>query len=159
MRAAAHLRPAPRPAPAAAEGSRVSRAARAAIPARALGRLVLGALLGRLGGGAEVQRGVDQRNVGEGLRKVAEETPGDRIVLLGKQADVVGEAEEALEQRARFVHAALQAKVVGEPEAAGEEHALARRQPVDRLVREVALHQAVDGQFTLDGLYGLLYPG
>ena len=39
----------------------------------------------------EVHRGVDQRDVGEGLGEVAEHAPPCRVVLLGEQADVVGE--------------------------------------------------------------------
>ena len=74
-----------------------------------------------------------------------------RVVLLGEQADVVGERRRSrCEQRARLVAAAEHAQVVGQPEAAGEERALARRQAVDRLVRAVAQHQAVDRELALD---------
>src|SRR5688572_32979639 len=106
----------------------------------------LRALLGGLGGGAQVQGSIDQRDVGESLGKVAEKALLERIVFLGEQPDIVGEAGQTVEQRARLVQAALQAQVVGQPEAAGKEHPLARRQPVDGLVRAVALHQSAYGQ-------------
>ena len=54
----------------------------------------------------EHQRGVDQREVGERLREVAELAAGDRVVLLGQQADVVAQAEQALEELARLGDAA-----------------------------------------------------
>ena len=57
----------------------------------------------------------------------------DRVVLLGEQADVVGETGEPLEQRARLVEAPLHHVVVGEPERAREEHALAGGQAVGDL--------------------------
>src|SRR5262245_66680992 len=62
--------------------------------------------------------------------------------------------EQPLEELVRLLGAPLQAEVVRQPEAAGEEHALPRRQPVERLVREIALHQAVYGKTALDRLYG-----
>ena len=51
----------------------------------------------------EVVRAVHQRHVGERLREVAEHALRRRVVLLGEQPDVVGEPEQALEQRARLV--------------------------------------------------------
>ena len=49
----------------------------------------------------EMRGGVDERDVGEGLRKVAELASRARVVLLGKEADVVAQSEQPLEQRAR----------------------------------------------------------
>src|SRR5262245_60420720 len=69
-------------------------------------RLVVPALLGRFRCARQVERGVDERDVREGLREVSRQAPLARIVFFCKQADVVGEAEQALEQRARFVAAA-----------------------------------------------------
>ena len=52
-----------------------------------------GVLGGPAVGGAvavgEVVGGVDEGDVGEGLRQVADQAPGMRVVFLGKQADVV----------------------------------------------------------------------
>ena len=81
-------------------------------------------MLGRSGRMAEVVGGVDEGDVGERLRKVADLPPRARVVLLGEQADVVAQREQPLEQRPRLVVAPLQDVVVGEPEAAGEERAL-----------------------------------
>src|SRR5688500_6670849 len=104
------------------------------------GRLFLGARLGRLVVRAEIQRGVDERDVRERLGKVAEETARCGVVLLGEEADIVCKSEEALEKLARLFPAALQAERVGEPEAAGKEHALARRQAVDAALGAIAQH-------------------
>src|SRR3954467_1099685 len=99
---------------------------------------MLGALLERLLFLAEVQGGVDEGHVREGLREVAEEAARRGIVFLGEEAHIVGEAKQPLEQLAGFAGAPWQAEVVGEPEAAREEHAFAARQAVEALVREVA---------------------
>src|SRR5438477_11924872 len=85
-----------------------------------LGGFLFGALLDRLRFLAQVHRCVDERDVREGLREVAEVAARARVVLLGKQADVVGEAAKALEELARLVAAPEHDQAVGEPEAAGE---------------------------------------
>src|SRR5580658_763963 len=48
---------------------------------------------GRVAG--EVDGAVDEGDVGEGLREVADEPLGDRVVLLGEQPDVVAQRHEA----------------------------------------------------------------
>ena len=73
--------------------------------------------------------GVDERDVREGLREVADEAPRHRVVLLGEEAEVVAQREQALEERPRVVDAADQVQAVGEPERAGEERALAPVRP------------------------------
>jgi hypothetical protein len=50
----------------------------------------------------------DQREMGEGLREVAELALGVRIVFLGEQPDIVAEGEQSLEERAGFVVPALE---------------------------------------------------
>ena len=45
----------------------------------------------------------DEREVGEGLREVAELRPAMRIVLLGEQTDIVAQREQPLEELARLV--------------------------------------------------------
>src|SRR5208283_5297879 len=44
-------------------------------------------------------RGVHQRDVREGLREVTHQAFRDRVVLLGQQAQVVAQRQQALEQR------------------------------------------------------------
>src|SRR4051812_40663655 len=62
---------------------------------RASGRRpLLGRRLGLLA--REQQRAVDEPDVAEGLREVADETARARVVLLGEQADVIDQAEQAL---------------------------------------------------------------
>ena len=54
-------------------------------------RALPGRFVERIFGGAKVVRGVDQRNVGQCLRKVAGQTLRARVVLLRQQTDVVCE--------------------------------------------------------------------
>src|SRR3954467_11871943 len=119
-----------------------------------LGCLLLGALLDWLRFLAQVHRGIDQRDVREGLREVAQLAAAARVGFLGEQADVVGEAAQALEQLARLGAPAEQDQAVGEPEAAGEEHPLALGQPVERFARAIAQHEAVLRELALDRLDG-----
>src|SRR5258706_11154465 len=72
----------------------------------------------------QVERRVDQRDVGERLREVPEQTFLRRIVLFGEQADFVGEGAEALEQPRPLFHAALERVVVRQPERAAQERSL-----------------------------------
>src|SRR5579864_2021167 len=78
-----------------------------------------------------VERRVDEREVRERLREIAELTLRSRIVFLREEPDVVGEADETIEERHRLVAAAEQLEAVDEPERARKEDALARRKPVD----------------------------
>ena len=71
------------------------RRARASSRPDAEAVLAGGAVHRRAGGAREVAGGVDQRHVGERLREVAEQAPGRRVVLLGEQADVVGQRRAA----------------------------------------------------------------
>ena len=52
-------------------------------------RLVSRALFARFCGSINVMRRVDERDVGESLRKIAEQTPGNGVIFLGQQADIV----------------------------------------------------------------------
>jgi hypothetical protein len=56
-------------------------------------------------------------NACERLREVAELAPRARVVLLGEETDVVGEREQALEERAGLAPAPLQRVVVGRASA------------------------------------------
>ena len=88
---------------------------------------VRGALLGRSLAAGQVERCVDQRDVRKRLRKVPELASEPRIVLLGQEADIVAQRQEAFKKLARLRHAPLHDEIVGEPEAAGEKCAFARR--------------------------------
>ena len=59
----------------------------------------LRALLRRLRRARQVVRGVDQRDVRERLREVADQPLASRVVLLGEQADVVAQREQPFEER------------------------------------------------------------
>jgi hypothetical protein len=103
----------------------------------------------------EVERGVHEREMGERLREVPQQSAGVRVVLLGHQPEVVAEVDEPAEQLVRLVVAPEQLVAVAEPERAREEDALARRQPVDaRLVRAVAEDKAVLKQLPFHRLDG-----
>ena len=58
----------------------------------------MGAEIGRTFVEHKVVRGVDQRDMREGLREVAEKAARHGIVFLGEQPDIVGQRRKALEQ-------------------------------------------------------------
>ena len=66
----------------------------------------------------------DQRQVGQRLRRVARHPATDRVVLLRQQADVVGQADEDVEDLGRPLDVVGAREGVGEPERAGEERVL-----------------------------------
>src|SRR5205085_9626046 len=107
----------------------------------------------RMRGLGEVERRVHERDAREGLRIVAELPPLEGVELLGEQAELVPEREQALEERARLVEPPLERVVVREPERARKEDPLARRQAVHRgrlVVGGVALDEAVADEVALD---------
>src|SRR5260370_23070586 len=77
--------------------------------------LRLGALLDRAHFPAQTERGVDQTDVAEGLRKIAQHAARERIELLGQQANVVAARKQSVEQLAGFGVAPLQDVIVEEP--------------------------------------------
>src|SRR3954447_18556770 len=86
-------------------------------------------LRGRLRCG-DVPCSENQGEVAERLRKVADLPPASHVVLLGEQAEVVGETDQPLEQCACLVVAAFAAERAEEPERAGQELPLVARQSV-----------------------------
>jgi hypothetical protein len=78
---------------------------------------------------AEGERRMDEGQVGQALGQVPEECPGRRVHLLGKQADVVGQADELLHQIRRLGAPALNRQGLGEPERARQERALFPARP------------------------------
>ena len=101
-------------------------------------------------GVAEVERGAEQRDVRERLRKVAHLPLETRVVFLGEQAEVIAQREEPLEEAQRIIATAEQYVVVGEPEAAGEKRAFAGRQAVVSVLAVVAQHEAIDEEMLFD---------
>src|SRR4051794_16864716 len=81
-----------------------------AIAALALAPFVRGSMV------VQVQRRVDQRQMRESLGEIAKVAARPGIVLLGQQPDIIAQANQSLEQGARFVTSALQYEVVDEPE-------------------------------------------
>src|SRR5439155_8463399 len=112
---------------------------------------LLASVLRRALGPRQVQRGVDERDVGERLGEVAQQAPRSAIVLFREQPDVVGEPDQPLEESAGLLAAALQDVVVGQPERAREEGSLARWQPVDTGTGLVTIDEASAQQVLLDG--------
>src|SRR5215218_9781523 len=108
---------------------------------------------GRGGGGCSVgdgSRREDEREMAEGLREVAHLTPAPDVVLLGEQAEVIGQADEPLEQCSRLVDAAIARERVDEPEGAGQELALVAGQAVVGLRGRVARDEAVATELARD---------
>ena len=64
-------------------------------------------------GPSQIMRGVDQSDMRERLRVVADLSPCPRIVLFGEQTDIVAQREEPFEQRASVIVPTLQDVVVG----------------------------------------------
>ena len=80
--------------------SRVDRAHVARILERARGEDLHALGSGILLDGDETTPGIDQREVGERLREVAEVLAGGRVDLLGVEVQRTGERQQLLEQRA-----------------------------------------------------------
>ena len=91
-----------------------------------------------------------KREVAERLREVADLPLARDVVLLCEQAEVVAQAEQPLEQRARLVDAAVERERVDQPERAGQELAFVARQPVVGLGGRVARDEAVAPELARD---------
>src|SRR5258708_32280003 len=88
----------------APRGDKMTRSATVTARARSPRRRRLaarpGALFRRALGTGQVERGIDQRDMRERLREIAELASQPRIVFLGQQAAVVGQGQQPLAQRA-----------------------------------------------------------
>ena len=73
---------------------------------------------------SQVEGGVHQADVGEGLGEVANQAIVGRVVLFRQQSDVVSQAEQALVEADCLVTASHEGEGVNEPEVAGEEDPL-----------------------------------
>ena len=98
---------------------------------------------------------LDQREVREGLREVAQVPAGAGVELLGVQAQRRGDAEQALHQVAGALVVADDRQRRDEPERADQEAALLARQAVVGLAGPVAQHEAVLGEVVGDRLDAL----
>src|ERR1019366_6160092 len=100
----------------------------------------------------EVDRGVDERDMREGLREVPDLTPRNDVELLGEQADVVSKRQQLFEEDVGALVPPDHVKVVDHPERAREEGAFATCYPVDVLaaLRVVALYVPVRGEVPFD---------
>ena len=76
------------------------------------------------------QGGRHQSQVRERLGDVAELAARPRVVLLGKQADVVAQRQQVIHELARLGDLALERQHLDQPERAGQERSLAGRQAV-----------------------------
>src|SRR5215469_2196469 len=88
----------------------------------------------------EVERGADQRQVGEGLREVALLLAGTAD-LLGVQAQVVGVGEHLLEGQPCLVKSPGAGERLDVPERADRERSLLAAQAVRAGLRVVAIDQ------------------
>ena len=102
--------------------------------------------------------GLDQREVREGLREVAEVPAGVGVELLGVEAERRGDAQQALHQVAGALLLADDRERGDEPERADEERALLARQAVVGLVGAVAQDEAVLGQLVGDRQHARAQP-
>src|SRR5262245_42982940 len=109
-----------------------------------------GTLLAWLALSRDVVRGVHERDVGEGLREVADGALSTEIVLFGQQAQIVGQADEPLVQALGVRQASGQNVGVCKPEAAREKGAFTRRQSVVGRGRVVPEHQPAPQQLLLN---------
>src|SRR3979490_269741 len=109
------------------------------------------ALLHRFFGAREVERAVDQRDVGKRLWEVSEQALRHRVILLAEQAEVITQRKQPVEKRARIREALLQDIGIDQPEAAGEKHPFPRRKAVIS-VDVVAADETIDHEALLDRL-------
>ena len=93
---------------------------------------------------------VDQRQVREGLREVAQVPAVARIDLLRIEPQRAGVGQELLQQVVRAVGLADLRQRRDQPERTDRERALLAAQPVVRLVDAVPKDQAVGGQLVGD---------
>jgi hypothetical protein len=105
-----------------------------------------------LGRGRQIVRGVHEREVREGLGKVAEHRAALWIELFRQETDVVPHGQQTFEEPLRIDHAPHLGVGVRQPEAAGEEHPFPRRETVGRLaaLRAIAKDEAVGHEVLLD---------
>ena len=105
-------------------------------------------------GADDVHDRVDERQVRERLREVAQVAAGARVDLLGEQAERAGVAEQLLAQLARPARLADLGQRADQPERADRERALLAAQAVVGLLDAVAQDEPVDRQLVGDRVDG-----
>src|ERR1700730_7337594 len=113
---------------------------------------VSGTLLAWLRRTGDIVRRVNERNMGECLGEVANQTLSASVVFLREQADVVAQADQPLKQALRVRAASDQEIGVGEPEATGKEGPPAGRQPGLGRDSVVSEHAPAVQELSLEGL-------
>src|SRR5712691_9340882 len=109
-------------------------------------------------GPGQRRRAVDQRDVSEGLRKVAEELSGDRIDLLGVEAHVVRVAQHPPEYSCGALRLADHGQGLRQPEGTDREGALLPFQPI-RVAIAVDQLPVGAGELARHRAHGALHPG
>src|SRR5205085_1609539 len=99
----------------------------------------------------QVMRRIDQSDVRERLREIADLPAGSRVVFLRQQSNIVAQVEKPLEHQPGVGIPALQDVVIGEPEAASEEGPFVAGQAVDSALGIVARDKAIPQQKLLYG--------
>lgn len=89
----------------------------------------------------------------ESLRHVADLAIGMRVVLLRQQTDVVGQADQPLEQSTGFNMATLQLVNVSKSKRTRYKRTFARRQAVSASFGAITQHKTIYQQVALDRLY------
>lgn len=93
----------------------------------------------------QAQRRAHQREVGKRLREISSESLCPDVVFLGKQAQIIGDRERALEAAASCLVSSLHPLAVGELKGAGQKGAL-----WTVLLRLLAVHQAIHNELPLN---------
>jgi hypothetical protein len=102
---------------------------------------------------------VNQSDVRERLREIANLPSGSRVVFLRQQPDIVAQFEKPLEHPPRVGIPALQDVVVGKPKTAGEEGTFVSGQAVNCALCIVPRDKTIPQQVFLNGGYRAYDPG
>src|ERR1035438_805743 len=98
----------------------------------------------------EVEGGIHECNMREGLGEVPHETFALRIVLLREQAKVIAQRKQALEQRSCVLNATDRLQAAHHPEAARKKDTLSRWEPVIYLRGVVPHDQSTAHKLSFD---------
>ena len=97
----------------------------------------------------------------ESLREVPAQPAGHRVILLGQEADIIGQPSQSIEDALGLGPPPLQRQIVGEPERARQEPPLAPGQPVDLVgvfIDCVPANKAVAVELAPNGIDGTGHP-
>src|SRR5438105_2699941 len=76
---------------------------------------------------SQVLSAIDQKNMGEGLREIAQLPMVPEIVFLRQQTDIIAQSEHLFENRPGFGMPAHQHQIIDQPEGARQKSSFARR--------------------------------